>query len=196
MLAAFVLQLKPGGRTMKLALGRSIQIFLLFAGLCASASASADPPPCSTEKVNHVDCIFTINRWYPVTFPTIQMSQGKQIIVKLENQLPFESVTLDSTGTTLLPASDQGAALLTAAMPNLKGLVFSTAIKPGAAPGLPGKPATAPTSGASPAENQVIPELAQLQQMLQDASGTIDFAFTHALVVYAQLYTSSQPRRS
>lgn len=172
---------------MKLALRRSIQICLLFAGLCAMASAATDPPPCSTEKVNHEDCTFTINRWYPVTFPTIQMSQGKQIIVKLENQLPFESVTLDSTGTTLLPASDQGAALLAAAIPNLKGLVFATAIKPGAAPGLPSKPAIAPKPGASPAEDQVIPELAQLQQMLQDASGTIDFAFTHALVVYAQL---------
>lgn len=178
---------------MKLALRNSIQISLLFAGLCTTASAAPDPPPCSTEKVNHEDCIFTINRWYPVTFPTIQMSQGKKIVVKLENQLPFESVTLDSTGTTLLPASDQGAALLTAAIPNLKGLVFSTAINPGAAPGLPSKPATAPTSGASPAENRVIPELAQLQQMLQDAGGTIDFAFTHALVVYAQLSQALSP---
>jgi hypothetical protein len=178
---------------MKLAPRISILISLLFAGICATAFAAPDPPPCSTEKVNHEDCILTINRWYPVTFPTIQMSQGKQIIVKLENQLPFESVTLDSTGTTLLPASDQGAALLTAAIPNLKGLVFSTAIKPGAAPGLPGKPAIVPKPGASPAENQVIPELAQLQQMLQDASGTIDFAFTHALVVYAQLSQALSP---
>jgi hypothetical protein len=177
---------------MKLALRRSIQISLLFAGLCATASAATDPPPCSTEKVNHEDCTFTFNRWYPVTFPTIQMSQGKQIIVKLKNQLPFESVTLDSTGTTLLPGSDQGAALLTAVIPNLKGLVFTTAIKPGAAPGLAGKPATAPPP-ASPAENQVIPELAQLQQMLQDASGTIDFAFTHAQVVYAQLSQALSP---
>jgi hypothetical protein len=39
----------------------------------------------------------------------------------------------------------------------------------------------------------VIPELAQLQQMLQDASGTIDFAFTHALVVYAQLSQALSP---
>jgi hypothetical protein len=178
---------------MKLPIRNSIQISLLFAGLCSTISAAPNPPPCSTEKVNHEDCILTINRWYPVTFPTIQMSQGKQVVVKLENQLPFESVTLDSTGTTLLPASDQGAALLTAVIPNLKGLVFSTAIKPGAAPGLPGNPAKAPTPGRSPAEVQVIPELAQLQQMLQDASGSIDFAFTHALVVYAQLSQALSP---
>lgn len=178
---------------MKLALRNSIQISLLFAELCATASAATDPPPCSTEKVNHEVCTFTINRWYPVSFPTIQMSQGKRIIVKLENPLPFESVTLDSAGTTLLPGSDQGAALLTAVIPNLKGLVFATAIKPGAAPGLAGKPATAPTTGASPAEKHVIPELAQLEQMLQDASGTIDFAFTHALVVYAQLSQALSP---
>jgi hypothetical protein len=114
MLAAFVLQLKLGGRTMKLAFRKSIQISLLFAGLYSTAYAAPDSPPCSTEKVNHENCSFIINRWYPVTFPTIQMSQGKQIIVKLVNQLPFESVTLDSTGTTLLPGSDQGAALLTA----------------------------------------------------------------------------------
>lgn len=178
---------------MKLALFGSIQIFLLFAGLCMTALAATDPPPCSTEKVNHVDCTLTINRWYPVTLPTIQMSQGKHIIVKLENPVPFESVSLDSTGTTLLPGSDQGAALLTAVIPNLNGIVFTTAIKPGAAPGLAGKAAQAPTSGASPAENQVVSELAQLQQMLQAASGTIDFAFTHALVVYAQLSQALSP---
>lgn len=178
---------------MKLSLRNFIQLSLLLACLCATTFAAPDPPPCSTEKVNHENCIFTINRWYPVTFPTIQMSQGKQIIVKLENQLPFESVTLDATGTTLLPGSDQGAALLTAAIPNLAGLVFSTVVKPGAAPGLPSKPAIVPKPGASPAEDQVIAELAQLQQMLQDASGTIDFAFTHALVVYAQLSQALAP---
>ena len=171
---------------MKIAFRRSVPLSLLSAALCV-ASATADPPRCSTEKVNHQDCTFTINRWYPVTFPTIQMSQNAKVIVTLEDPLVFESVTLDLTGATLAPGSDQAAALVAAVIPNLKGLVFATQTKPGNAPGLGSKEATIPQTGASSAENQVITELAQLQQMLQDASGSIDFAFTHVLVVYAQL---------
>jgi hypothetical protein len=174
---------------MKLSFCNCIQLSLFVASLCATALA--DSPACSTEKVNHQDCIFTINRWYPVTFPTIQMSYGKKVIVLLENPMSFETATLDSAGTTLLPASDQGAALLTAVIPNLKGLVFSTAVKPGAIAaavkaGAALKPA-APGASGNPAEDQVVLELAQLQQMLDTAGGTVDSLFTNALIVYAQL---------
>ena len=174
---------------MKLSFHRRVQLSLLLAGLCTTALA--DPPACSTEKVNHQDCTFTINRWYPVTFPTIQMSYGKKIIVRLENPLSFETATLDSAGTTLLPPSDQGAALLTAAIPNLQGLVFSTAIKPAAiaaaAAARAGKKPAAPGTSGNPAEDQVILELMQLQQMLENAGATIDGVFANALIVYAQL---------
>jgi len=184
---------------MKLAPRNSLQISLLFAGLCTTALAAPDPPACSTEKINHQDCILTVNRWYPVTFPTIQMSQGEKIIVELENQLPFESATLDLTGATPLPASDQGAALLITAIPNLKGLVYSTAIRPGATPGFSKKralanKAAAPAPGSSPAESVIIDELQnQLQPMLENADASINSVFSHALVVYAQLNQALSP---
>lgn len=88
---------------------------------------------CSTEKVNHTDCTFTLDRRYPVTFPTFQMDHGKKITVIVRNPLAFETLSLDETGATLLPGTDQGAALLTSAIPDLAGLSFLSSTAGGAA---------------------------------------------------------------
>src|ERR1700761_1792678 len=56
-------------------------------------------PYCSTEKVNHSDCMFQIDRRYPVTFPTLQMAHGKKVHVVLTNPVPFETLTLDETSS-------------------------------------------------------------------------------------------------
>ncbi len=105
-------------------------------GLMLSASAArADEPKlkqCSTEKVNHEDCGVVIDRRYPMTLPTIQMSPGKKVFVWMRDPLSFETLSLDETSATALPGTDQGAALLTAAIPDLKGLVFSNVTQPGA----------------------------------------------------------------
>jgi hypothetical protein len=85
---------------------------------------------CSTEKVNHKDCTVYISRRYPVTLPTIQMHPGKKVTVVVLQPLGFESLSLDWTTGTALPGTDQGATLLTAVVPDLKGLYFSNVTVP------------------------------------------------------------------
>jgi hypothetical protein len=85
---------------------------------------------CSTEKVNHENCIVVFDRRYPVTLPTIQMTQGKRVKVVVDSPLEFETLSLDETGATALPGTDQTAAFLTAAAPDLKGLAWSNVTIP------------------------------------------------------------------
>jgi hypothetical protein len=107
-----------------------ISLLLLLPTLNAHA---ADVKPCSTEKVNHEDCTVLIDRLYPITLPTIQMKEGKQVIVQIQDPLSFETLTLDETSATAVTATDQGAALVTAAIPDLKGFFWSSVTLPAAA---------------------------------------------------------------
>jgi hypothetical protein len=91
---------------------------------------AAHAQSCSTEKVNHEDCHITIDRRYPVTLPTIQMSPGKRVTVYVDDPLEFETLSLDETGATALPGTDQTAAILTAGVPNFKGFVTSNVTIP------------------------------------------------------------------
>src|ERR1700678_4354974 len=99
----------------------SIVSYALFLMLFALPARADDLKQCSTEKVNHEDCVVIIDRRYPITLPTIQMSPGKKAIVVIEDPLAFETLSLDLTSATALPGTDQIAALVTAAIPNLKG---------------------------------------------------------------------------
>jgi len=76
---------------------------------------------CSTETINHGDCVIVLDRRYPVTLPTIQMHPGKQVYVVVDNPLDFETLSLDWTSSTALPGTDQLASFATAAVPQLKG---------------------------------------------------------------------------
>ena len=81
-----------------------------------------DYPLCSTEKINHEDCIVVIDRRYPVTWPTIQMKPGRHVRVVVDHPLEFETLSLDETGFSLLPGTDQLASLVPNVIPQLKGL--------------------------------------------------------------------------
>jgi hypothetical protein len=116
----------------------------MFFVLSAIAAVAQSMNRCSTEKVNHTDCTFTLDRRYPVTFPTFQMDNGRKITVIVRNPLAFETLSLDETGATLLPGTDQGAALLTSAIPDLAGLSFLSSAAP------------AETSAVAPAETSVL----------------------------------------
>jgi hypothetical protein len=105
----------------------------------STVTAVAQDGRCSTEKVNHTNCTFTLDRRYPVTFPTFQMDHGRKITVIVRNPLAFETLSLDETGATLLPGTDQGAALLTSAIPDLAGLSFLSSAAPAATSALSSK---------------------------------------------------------
>jgi hypothetical protein len=81
-----------------------------------------DYPLCSTEKINNEDCIVVIDRRYPVTWPTIQMKPGRHVRVVVDHPLEFETLSLDETGFSLLPGTDQLASLVPNVIPQLKGL--------------------------------------------------------------------------
>jgi hypothetical protein len=139
-----------------------ILVFILATFACSTLTIRAQDVRCSTEQVNHVDCTFTLDRRYPVTFPTLQMAHGMKVKVIVNNPLPFETLTLDETGATLLPGTDQGAALVPLAIPQLAGFTWSNAtipsgISPGAAPG------TAP-----PTDPIIDERLAALDKILAD----------------------------
>lgn len=148
--------------------------------LLTARSFAADPEPCSTEKINHQDCTVVIDRRYPITMPTFQMSPGKQVIVAVQSPLPFETLTLDETSATALPGTNQGAALITAALPDLKGLTLSTQLTPPLAP-------LVSQQGIDPMLATVQHDLAELQSKLNNAQAPIDIFFGHATIIYAQL---------
>ena len=58
--------------------------------------------------------------------PTFQMRPGKHIKVVVHYPFLFETLTLDPSPAQALQGSDQGAGLINAAIPNLKGLQAST----------------------------------------------------------------------
>jgi hypothetical protein len=91
----------------------------------AACTGRAVAQECSTEKVNG-DCNVTIDRSYPVVVPTIQMRPGKKVTVKIVHPLPFENLSVDLQSAQAIAGTDQTAGFVTAALPNLKGLVLQT----------------------------------------------------------------------
>jgi hypothetical protein len=87
---------------------------------------------CSTEIVNHSACAVVFDRRYPVTLPTIQMAPLTPVIVLMEDPLPFETLSLDETGATALPGTEQLAQFVTVAIPQLKGFAASSVTIPAA----------------------------------------------------------------
>jgi hypothetical protein len=85
---------------------------------------------CSTEIINHGDCVIVLDRRYPVSLPTIQMHPGTQVYVVVNNPLDFETLSLDWTSSTALPGTDQLASFATAAVPQLKGFASWSVTSP------------------------------------------------------------------
>jgi hypothetical protein len=115
-------------------------------GFCFLAAVSiftipATAQECSTEKVNHADCTVTIDRYYPLGPPTIQMAKRKKVTIQLQRGLPFESASLDLQSAQAVAGTDQTAALVTAALAQAKSLVFQVPLA-GAA-GVPPPPVPA-----------------------------------------------------
>lgn len=80
------------------------------------APAAPKVTPCSTEKVNG-DCTLTIDRTNPLQPPTLQMYPGKVVTVKIENGLPFESLSLDWQSSSAILSPDPSSSILSALDP-------------------------------------------------------------------------------
>ncbi len=141
-----------------------------------------------------------IDRRYPVTLPTIQMSPGKRVTVYVDNPLEFETLSLDETGATALLGTDQLAAILTAAAPDFKGFVTSNVTIP--APEALAPAAERAFDGGNPDQAQmdvINNELAVMRSMLvaAQAAPTDDpnnaKLYQSIRTVYAQLNQALAP---
>jgi hypothetical protein len=148
----------------------------------AQGQTRGDLAVCSTEKVND-DCVVTVDRNYPVTLPTIQMSPRKKVLVRVVNPLPFETLTLDPQSAQLLPGADQAAGLVTAVIPDLKN--FSLISKSNFDE--LNLNFVLPIPQRTPELSAVQEDLATLSKMLNVAIEAIDPLFDNVTKVYAQL---------
>lgn len=188
------------------AMKKLVMLAFCLASVCSTPYArAAGMRQCSTEKINHRDCVVIIDRRYPVTLPTIQMAPGKAVTVEIQAPFAFETLSLDEASAIALPASDQGAALLATAIPDLKGLVWSNVTAPNQSErrysgalsacrkGLPGY--SEAKCKAEKSENDrvktVTDILSVMRGLIDSAQNSVpteqhDF-FEHVRIVYAQL---------
>jgi hypothetical protein len=101
------------------------RLLLALVALFAIYRSAVSAEECSTEKVNR-DCTVTIDRFYPVALPTIQMRKGQLVHVVIRNPFPFETLTLDLQSAQALAGTDQTAGFVTGALPQLKGSLVQT----------------------------------------------------------------------
>jgi hypothetical protein len=79
--------------------------------------------------VNHNDCTVQVDRYYPLTLPTIQMKRGKKVTVVVDNLLPFETLSLDFQTAQAVAGTDQTQSILTAALTQAKGFLGGSAVR-------------------------------------------------------------------
>jgi hypothetical protein len=110
---------------------RMLQRLPVFASLLLAMPTlvRASTPICSTEKINST-CYVFIDRTVPIAMPTYQMKPGNSIIVTVLNPFHFETLTLDPQSLQAFPGTDQAGALITSALPDVKGLTASSHIVP------------------------------------------------------------------
>jgi len=123
--------MKPSAAIQKLVL---LALACLPAALRAQVPAAPVYPPCSTEIVNN-DCLLTIDRYYPVALPTVQLRQGKVIRVQIVHPLPFEMLSLDLQSASAIAGTDPTSAMITNLIGNAKSLLVSTNIRSGSGGG-------------------------------------------------------------
>jgi hypothetical protein len=185
---------------LSLALLSTLTAHAAISSTCPKGSNS--PLTCSTEKING-DCVLNIDRMYPIAMPTFQMHPGCHITVNVYHPFHFETLTLDPGTAQALQASDQGAALVAAAIGNTKGFSLTTSVA--------GTTALSHSQFAmlsirreesesteQETENRVAVKknLATLNTMVTDALTPVYQYISHAKIIYAQVreIESSVPR--
>ena len=89
----------------------------------ADTTPSKKYPLCSTQIANS-DCTLAIDRYFPLTYPSIQMRKKATLHVKLNNSFPFERVALTLTNVPTGTPADQTQNLASSIFPSLKGMNF------------------------------------------------------------------------
>jgi len=160
---------------------------LLFVVLAVSAdpAAAQTEKPCSTEIVNRT-CTLTLDRSYPVNVPTIPVRPGEQVKVQVVNPLPFEILSLDLQSGQAIAGTDQTAGFVTAALPNLKGLLVQQQLQLKAS-NLTTREIVAIDGGGSPILKQYQSKIEELNNELDGYVAAIQNFEERATVVYYQL---------
>lgn len=153
--------------------------------ICTFNLAAQD---CSTEKVNN-DCTVTVDRAYPLVLPTIEMRPGTRVSVTVLHRLPFEVLSLDLQSGQAAAASDQTAGFLSAALPNLKGLLVQQQFSAGTIGAVP--PPNPEATPPSVADDQATVE--KLQKQLESYLDLVRVFDANATIVYDQLNEALGP---
>ena len=185
---------------LSLALLSTLTAYAANSSTCPKGSGS--PLTCSTEKING-DCVLNIDRMYPIAMPTFQMHPGCHITVNVYHPFHFETLTLDPGTAQALQASDQGAALVAAAIGNTKGFSFTTSVTGTASLShsqfqMLSIPREESESTEQETKNRVAVKknLAMLNTMITNALAPVYQYIGHAKIIYAQVreIESSVPR--
>jgi hypothetical protein len=143
---------------------------------------------CSTERVNN-DCSITVDRSYPIVLPTIQIRHGKRVTVRVIQGLPFEILTLDLQSGQAIAGTDQTAGFLSAAIPNLKGLLITQQLNTGGAAGFlpPPNPNAAPTEQPRTRIDQEQAKLGNYFELVRRYSASANIIYDQLNEVSAQI---------
>lgn len=148
---------------------------------------------CSYTAVNG-DCTVTINRFHPISTPTIYMRRGSKIKVNVLNPTPFEDLSLDLKSATAQPPVDQFATGFTNLTGALAGFAGGQPLQP------PPPPPAAPLNGGISALlfNPPPPSLQSVlkaQKELGDAMKALpgDEPAAAALRAYKAIHKVEQP---
>jgi hypothetical protein len=161
-----------------------MRLSVTIAAVAALSNASwlAAQSACSLQKVNG-SCTVAIDRFYPVTNPTIQARRGATITVEVVNPLAFEVLSLDAQGVQSVAQSDQVASFISAAIPNLKTFLAT----------VHATTSQLSPQGQSSRDQNVEDELARLQKMLSEARGRLEAFGNNANIVFAQIQETQLP---
>ena len=165
--------------------------------LCLSAQTSDQSAPkcadlgklpeCSTERVNPKDCRITVDRFYPVGLPTVQMKPTTKATVCVANPLAYETLTLDPASATALAGTDQIAGFFGSATMTALGKIVV-----GNDPKYIGAKALA--EGLRTLPNTTKPtELDDLKTMMDLAHCVIDTTIHQTAAVYGQIQQAIAP---
>jgi hypothetical protein len=161
-------------------------LIALLVGVLGLGNDAAAQEECSTEKVNRT-CTLTIDRWYPVTVPTVQMQPGAKVFVKVVHPLRFETLSLDIQGGQAVAGTDQTAGFVAAAVPNLKGLLVQTNIQVYTLNALATDPGLKTSATDSPELSQAKRDILRLQFAMVSTFIDIDLFGKESTTLYAQL---------
>jgi hypothetical protein len=115
------------------------------------------------------------------------MRPGAKVTVKVAHSLPYETLTLELQSTQAASGTDQTAAFVTAAIPNLKGLLLQTSVNLQALGALQADPNFKATNADSPGVRKFKDDSAKVAADILPLFLDMQLFGSNAIVVYGQL---------